>query len=186
MDDILLKEFPMAIKTERLCLRPLQAGDGEQLFDAIESSKTNLSKWLEFPKYVKSVKDSEIFARKSYIDFLSRKAMRLAMIYNNSLIGVVGFNYFLWHIPSAEIGYWCVESHQKKGLTSEAVKALKEYAFDQLELKRLAITCLKENVASQKVAHKSGFVKEAEGYGLMKSRVQGELELGCKFVVVKV
>ncbi len=180
----ILCDYPMPIVTDRLILRPLQAGDGKIVFNAIEESKENLSKWLPWPKYVTSWGDSERFARESYANFLLRKSCNLGVFKGNDFIGVCGFNYFLWNIPSAEIGYWCRLTAQNNGYMREATTAITHYGFTVMGLKRIVITCLDENKASIAVAERSGYQLEAKALGLMKSEQQNDLALCRRYVMI--
>lgn len=101
----LLLKLPLPLLTGRLLLRPLQPGDGPAIFEAIEESRDILEAWLPWPKNVKTWQDSEKFVCQSYADFILRKSLTLGIFKEGILIGVCGFNFFLWEIPAAEVGY---------------------------------------------------------------------------------
>lgn len=177
----ILVDFPMPIETERLVLRPLQAGDGKALFQATEESRDGLNQWLLWPKYVKTWEDSEKYARESFSNYILRKSLNLGIFKEGEFIGTCGFNYFLWHIPSGEIGYWCKTSSQGHGYMREAVKALTQYGF-KLGLKRIVITCLDENKRSAHLAESLGFSLEVRALGLMQGMSEGELAMARRYV----
>lgn len=181
----ILLNFSMPILTDRLILRPIKAGDGKLIFNAVEESRDNLERWLPWPKNVKAWEDSEKFARESYANFILRKSFNLGIFKGEEFIGVCGFNYFLWDIPSAEIGYWCKLSAQKQGYMQEAVGALSLYGFEKIGLKRIVITCLDENYASAAVAEKLGFDLEVRALGLMKDIQSSDLAMGRRYVKIK-
>jgi len=56
-----------------------------------------------------------------------------------------------------KFGYWLAKNHWGKGIMSEAVKLVSDYAFKDLELKRLEIGFLADNKGSARVAEKNGF-----------------------------
>ncbi len=58
------------------------------------------------------------------------------------------------------IGYWIDSSVANKGITTAAVIALTDYAFQELSLHRIEINMRPENAASQRVAEKAGFSYE--------------------------
>ncbi|MBX9977406.1 MAG: GNAT family N-acetyltransferase [Alphaproteobacteria bacterium] len=179
----ILLNFPMPITTKRLILRPIQEGDGLAIFEATEESRSCLEKWLPWPKHVKSWKDSEAYARESHANFIARKSCNLGVFKDSEFIGMCGFNYFLWDIPSAEIGYWCKTSAQKQGHTQEAVNTLVNYGFDIMSLKRIVITCLDENTNSANVAEKTGFQLEVRARGLIINHShQDNLVMGRRYV----
>ncbi len=57
----------------------------------------------------------------------------------------------------AHIGYWIDQRHANRGYASRAVRALTEFAFNELQLHRIEINLRPENAASRKVAEKSGY-----------------------------
>jgi len=57
----------------------------------------------------------------------------------------------------AHIGYWIDQRYANRGYTSRAVRALTEFAFNELQLHRIEINLRPENGASRKVAEKSGY-----------------------------
>ena len=61
---------------------------------------------------------------------------------------------------SAEIGYWLSENFWNKGIMTEAVKQMAEYAFTCFPLSKLFAPVYEHNLASMKVLEKAGFEKE--------------------------
>ncbi len=57
------------------------------------------------------------------------------------------------------IGYWLRASHRGRGLMSEAVAAVADSAINEYGVKGLCITTHPDNVASQRVAERAGFVQ---------------------------
>jgi ribosomal-protein-alanine N-acetyltransferase len=58
------------------------------------------------------------------------------------------------------IGYWVDRRVANRGIVTEAVIALTEYAFSELSLHRIEINMRPENSASQRVAEKAGYTFE--------------------------
>ncbi len=104
MSPILL-DFPMPITTTRLIIRPMQPGDGVQLFSQIEQSRDNLRAWLPWVDYVKCQEDSEITARTFYADFILRKAFHFVICLDEQIIGGLGLSFINWTIKRMNIGY---------------------------------------------------------------------------------
>lgn len=61
---------------------------------------------------------------------------------------------------SAEIGYWLGEEFWNRGIATDAVKAVSQYAFETLGMVRVHAAVFEWNVASMRVLEKAGFVKE--------------------------
>lgn len=56
--------------------------------------------------------------------------------------------------------YKLLPAHWGQGLTTEALKALISFGFDQLQLHRIEAGCAVENVASIRVLEKAGLTRE--------------------------
>ena len=67
----------------------------------------------------------------------------------------------------AAVGYWLVPEARGRGAATQAVRLLARWAFAELGIARLELTCGPDNVASQHVAERCGFVRE----GLLRSHV---------------
>ena len=61
----------------------------------------------------------------------------------------------------ADIGYIVAPGARGRGVATRAVKLLADYGFGELDLGRIEIVTHPENVASQRVAEKAGFVRES-------------------------
>jgi RimJ/RimL family protein N-acetyltransferase len=65
-------------------------------------------------------------------------------------------------IPDVELGYGIFDrAEMGKGITTEAVQLLSGYLFDAYDMNRLLMYIYADNIASQRVAEKCGFTKEA-------------------------
>ena len=62
---------------------------------------------------------------------------------------------------SAELGYWLGEAHWGRGIVSEAVAAVTDYAFAELGVHRMFALPYAHNRASARVLEKSGYTLEA-------------------------
>ncbi|MFT4294595.1 MAG: GNAT family protein [Micropruina sp.] len=67
----------------------------------------------------------------------------------------------------ASIGYWLGPRGRGRGLVTRSVKLLSGWAFAELGLKRIELTCGPDNTASQRVAQRCGFHRE----GLLRSHL---------------
>lgn len=178
----ILLDLPMPIRTKHLAIRPLMPGNGKLLFEAIEETREQLTLWLGWVKDVKIWQDSEITARKFYAEFIRRNALHLAVFKEDWFIGMVGFHDINWKIPSAAIGYWCRQTAQGQGYIREAGAAITRYAFDIMGMKRLTITCQDDNAKSIRVAESLGFSLEIRAKGLTVNAQDEELVMGRCYV----
>jgi RimJ/RimL family protein N-acetyltransferase len=65
----------------------------------------------------------------------------------------------------AEVGYWVLPEHRRRGVASEAVACVESYAFNDLRLVRLFIRHEPDNVASCTFASSRGYVAEGTQRG---------------------
>jgi ribosomal-protein-alanine N-acetyltransferase len=65
------------------------------------------------------------------------------------------------YFRSAEIGYWLGESYWGRGIVTEAVTAVVEYAFGAFEICRIYAGVFDYNKPSTRVLEKAGFTFEA-------------------------
>ncbi|PHR60615.1 MAG: 30S ribosomal protein S5 alanine N-acetyltransferase [Robiginitomaculum sp.] len=61
---------------------------------------------------------------------------------------------------TATLGYWIGVNFQRQGLTRDAVQAICNYCFDDLNLHRIEAACIPDNIPSQQLLEQSGFVAE--------------------------
>ena len=62
---------------------------------------------------------------------------------------------------SAEIGYWLGEPFWGRGITTQALRAVTEYAFKTFDLRRIDAGVFEWNRASMRVLEKAGYLCEA-------------------------
>lgn len=85
---------------------------------------------------------------------------------DSSFLGGIGFTVTL-QSQRAEIGYWIAEEHWNKGIASEAMVAMIDFAFNTLKLNKLTSSHFYSNPASGKVMLKNGMKQE----GVLKQQI---------------
>jgi RimJ/RimL family protein N-acetyltransferase len=60
----------------------------------------------------------------------------------------------------ASVGYWLAPEARGRGVVTHAVRLIAQWAFAELGLARLELTCGPDNHASQRVAELCGFTRE--------------------------
>ena len=162
-----MMDFPVPITTPRLIIRPPQIGDGIVVNEAILESFAELSQFMPWAKQKPLVEETEIFVRQAAANWILKKNdepyLPLFMFdkTTNWFIGATGYHNFDWEIPSIETGYWIRTSCARQGLMTEAINALTQYAFKQLFVKRIAITCDINNLRSKKIPESLNYQLES-------------------------
>jgi RimJ/RimL family protein N-acetyltransferase len=74
------------------------------------------------------------------------------------LIGALG-----WRSVGNDVGYWLGAPHRGRGIMTEALTAVTDYLFTEFDLAEIRWECVVGNMASARVAEKSGFSYTGEG-----------------------
>ena len=85
----------------------------------------------------------------------------------DAVLGCVSLDEVRLDQGCAAIGYWLAPGARGRGAATQAVRLLARWAFAELGLARLELTCGPDNEASQHVARRCGFSRE----GLLRSHV---------------
>ena len=114
-----------------------------------------------------------MFSREQTAAFLERVRARdraelpsqfaLILRSNQKLIGFGGF--FLQTVDDVEeleIAYRLDPSYWGQGLATEAARAVRDHAFNDLQLARVISLIHPDNIASRRVAEKNGMIPEKE------------------------
>lgn len=167
----ILVDFPIPITTPRLLIQPPKVGDGKILNSAVIESLAILSEFMPWAKEIPSLYDSEEFVRKAAANWIIKnndEPYLPLFIFDkktHQFIGATGYLHYDWDVPSIETGYWLRQSCLNNGYMTEAINAITQYAFKQLGVKRLSITCDINNIRSKKLSERLGFSLE----GTLKS-----------------
>jgi RimJ/RimL family protein N-acetyltransferase len=97
--------------------------------------------------------------------------INFAITIDDQVIGGIGLERRddVYH-KTALIGYWLSEELWGKGIITEAVKLVTQYAFTHLGVIRLQAGVLSKNPASMRVLEKAGYAKEGV---LRKAAIKG-------------
>jgi len=183
-----LRDLPDALTTERLQLRCPRPGDGVVVHDAVVETLPDLRAWgasLPWAMAEPSVEASETFCREMQADWLLRRSFALLMFRRSDghFVGTVGLHHVDWSVPKCESGYWCRSSLQGQGLMTEALRALADWALDDLGMQRIDVWTDAANSASRALCERAGF--ELEGV-LRQERVDpdGMLRDTCVYALL--
>jgi len=148
------------LETERLFLRRIDTIDVDAVLELRGNPQT--MKYIPRP-LVKTKEDAleHIAMINEKIDNSTGINWVITLKDNPKLIGIIGHYRIQPENYRAEIGYMILPQYHGKGIATEAIKAVVEYGFEEMQLHSLEAIIDPENQASEKVLLKSGFVKEA-------------------------
>lgn len=155
----------LQLHTDRLQLRPLQAGDAAAVFnmhaDPVAMRHWSTPAWTD-PAQADTLIADDLRAL-PVGDHLRLGLQRRA---DGALVGLVSL--FAFHLASrrAELGYLLLRSAWGQGLMHEALQALLDHGFGVLGLNRLEADIDPHNHASARTLQRLGFQRE----GLLRER----------------
>ena len=150
------------IVSDEITLKQLAETDAPYIFRVIDSQREYLGRWLPFVPGTKTVLDTMAFIWSVTETPEFFRELVFCIHYRNEFAGLIGlkFNPADKANKRTEIGYWLSEPFQKKGIVTQAAKMLIDYAFDELELNRIAIKCAVGNQPSKNIPMRLGFIFE--------------------------
>lgn len=119
----------------------------------------NISKFVCHIPFPYTSQDAENFLAMA----VQKKDNLFCIAVNNEAIGGIGIHpQQNVRCKNAEIGYWLAESFWGNGIISTAIPKIITYGFEKFDINRIYATVFGNNIASQKVLEKCGFVLEAQ------------------------
>lgn len=141
-------------------LATLTESDAEALLALINANRAHLQLWISWVDDVLTTADALCFITNAQRQIAAGDALYAAVWHRGELAGVVALNYIDRLRGQTEIGYWLGAAYQGRGLVTAACRALVDYAFTHLGLRRVEIRCALENQRSRAVPLRLGFVEE--------------------------
>ncbi|NQN48956.1 GNAT family N-acetyltransferase [Streptococcus suis] len=142
------------LETNRLILRPFAYEDGDDFYEIVAHPEN-------LPFIFPTLKDKNLALATMVEKFMRSPLGNWALIDKASgrMIGALCFEKIDERHLSAELSYFLKKDYWDQGLMTEAVKNLIFLTFYEIGLNELTIITHEENVASQMVAQKTGFVQ---------------------------
>ncbi|GIN61911.1 N-acetyltransferase [Robertmurraya siralis] len=163
-------KFPI-IETKRLILRNLHCHDAHGIYSYL--SKKEVMKYYD-REQLSSLQEAEELIDSLLFRYQSRNQIRwgITLKGENEIIGTCGFHSLEEEHLKGEIGYDLNPAYWGKGIMSEAVRALVEYGFSEMNFNRIEALYSPFNYGSKKVLEKNGFKEE----GILRKRffIQGK------------
>ena len=139
-------------------LRQTIPDDAEETFVMVDTNRAYLRQWMPWVDSVQSANDIREHLESVLQD--PDNSPELVLVFQDKIIGRLGFHQIDTRNSSSSIGYWLDAGHQGQGLMSMAVEAVMDYAFGTLDLNRMVIRAAVENKASRAIPERLGFQQE--------------------------
>ena len=148
----------LTIKTERLLLRPLDAGDVETVHEYAGDAENT--------RYMMYLPNGNIEDTRTFLERVTAEWEKdcpgfyeFAVVLEGRQIGAVSV---ALGEDEAELGWILNRKYWNRGYITEAAMAVKDFAVNTLGQKRLCACCDARNLRSVRVMEKLGFTQESE------------------------
>jgi RimJ/RimL family protein N-acetyltransferase len=151
-------------------LRAWRDSDLEPLVVACQDPE--ISRWTRVP-YPYGSADARAYLLQRHDSLHAGIAAPFAIVSaadRDHLLGSISLMRFSWQHARAEVGYWLAKDARGHGHVTRAVGLITAWGFRSLGLQRIDLMAATENPASQRVAERCGFTREA----VLRSYLQGK------------
>jgi len=177
------KKWSTLIEGSSCCLRNFVLGDEKEMVEVANNKNIWRNLRNTFP-HPYTIQDAESWIQSS-VQSARNNTMAICLTDNlEKVIGGIGIHPGTdVSYKTAELGYWLGEPYWGKGIGTEAVKLITEYAFKNFDLIRLEATVFAWNPASARVLEKNGF--EFEGRKKNEYFKDGQIVDGLMYGKIK-
>ena len=130
------------------------------IFAAIEREREYLREWLPWVDQTTSIADVQTFIDKSLKQFADQDGFNAGIWVNGNYIGGLGMHYWDRLNWRTDIGYWLARDFTGRGLMTDCVRRTIQFAFYELNMKRVEIRCAVHNAKSRAIPERLGFTHE--------------------------
>ncbi|WP_187263972.1 GNAT family N-acetyltransferase [Pontibacter beigongshangensis] len=155
-------QFKEEIRTDRLRLKVLEEENASTFAELVSANKTRLQE--SFPITVRRATDkgaASIYLKELQYDRLHGRSVLYGVWFRGLLVGMIIVKNIDWRIPRSEVGYFVTQTYEGLGFTSEALRAVCLYCFDDLSILKICAKIIPTNLQSKQLVEKLGF--ELEG-----------------------
>jgi RimJ/RimL family protein N-acetyltransferase len=150
-------------------LRPWRDTDIRALVAACQDPE--ISRWTSVPNpYGEADARSYLLQRFDAIHAGTAAPFAVVEAGDGRLLGSIALNWLDWKDRRAEVGYWLALEARGRGHATRAVEMICVWGFQVLDLERIELLASTENPASQRVAERAGFTREAVLRSYMRGR----------------
>jgi RimJ/RimL family protein N-acetyltransferase len=151
-------------------LRPWRDSDIEALVTACQDPE--IARWTRVPEHYREA-DARAFLLQRYDAIRDGTLAPFAIVAapeGNDLLGSISLMRLAWEHARGEVGYWLAREARGRGHTTRAVRMICTWGFESLGLERIDLLAATGNAASQRVAERAGFTREA----VLRSYMRGK------------
>lgn len=150
--------FPI-LETKRLKLVQVEKDHTQSFYDIM--SRDEVTKYYGMES-LKSIEDASKIVESFQNTYESKRGIRWGIVLRETgeFVGTLGLNNLSTWSKKAEIGFELHPSYWNKGITTEAVKEVLRYSFEDLEIFRIGAITYPQNEPSKQLLKRLGFKEE--------------------------
>jgi len=130
----------------------------EEYYQLIEKNRIYLKNQVAFIDFVFSLEDVKKFFIPRFLK--PENDLTFSINKDGKIIGAIGIHNINKIEKNCTMGYWLDNDCRRKGIMTQAIKALIKYCFNYLNLEEIQVDVKDDNISSQNLAIKNGFIKE--------------------------
>lgn len=152
-------------------LRPWRDSDQAALVAACQDPE--IVRWTRVPENY-GPRDAKAYLLQRYDMLFAGVAAPFAIVRapDEEVVGSISLLRLAWEHRRAEVGYWLAREARGHGHATRAVRLICAWGFAALGLERIELLAATGNAASQAVAQRSGFTREA----VLRSYARGSFQ----------
>ncbi|AEG41012.1 GNAT family N-acetyltransferase [Lactobacillus kefiranofaciens] len=151
-----------------------QSWQAIDLYQAIAHDRVSLGKWLPWAYQMKSAQDEASFIQTIQEKMIKDRMVVLTILVNGEPSGMIDLHNLVKN-QKGEIGYWLSSTYQGRGIVTNSVLKLCQYAFSELNLQYVDLIVAVENGKSARIARNADFKLMGMKKNLINDKLDGQI-----------
>lgn len=150
------------LETDRLLIRTYESSDALDLHQFVRDNVFFL--YETGPMTLKN--NITVSKSKAFLELLEKERQSGKWVWNgifeketNAFLGQITIYNIEKNLLTCELGYFITVDEMGKGYGTEALEAITQYCFQELDIQRIRLRIKPDNLASKRLAEKLGFQK---------------------------
>ena len=164
--------------TDNITIREVRISDSQKIYNAIHLHREYLQEWLPFVTFLTAEEEKAFLSSVLRVP-RARRDLVYILEQGKAICGLAGFHFSDAPNRRTEIGYWLLPAYRGKGIVTNTVRYLCQWAVRERNMNRIQIRCAEGNTPSNAIPQRLGFHLEG-------TERDGELMYTKKFVNLNV
>jgi RimJ/RimL family protein N-acetyltransferase len=147
----------MEVRGEGVVLRSWRVEDVPAVAAACQDDE--IARWLALVPQPYTEEHARFYVEECIQADEDRRAFAITDASTGDVVGSIDMR--INRLQTGHVGYWVAARARGRGVAADALRALSRWALESLGLGRVELVTDPENIASQRVAERAGFQREA-------------------------